>query len=117
MPFNLSTPAVIAAIAYAIICFIVLLPIQPKNKEEQVNTNFGVRLLMVILLLIPFALSVYSINCMMVGNCVIWSYIQAIMIALWVLLVIVMALLAYTAVGKSSSSPSEGKKIEEDPTF
>ncbi len=116
MPLNLSTPAVIAAIAYAIICFIVLLPIQPKNQDLQVNTNFGVRLLMVIILLIPFALSVYSINCMMVGNCVIWSYIQAIMIALWVLLVVVMTLLAYTAVSKSSPAEEE-KKIEEDPTL
>jgi hypothetical protein len=112
MGFQLSTPAIIAAIAYAIMCFVILLPIQPKNQDTKVNTNFGIRLLMVIILLIPFALSVYSINCMMVGDCVIWSYIQAIMIALWVLLFIVLTLLAYSA---TENKPQ--KKIEDEDPF
>ena len=111
MPFKLSTPAMIAAIAFAIMCFIILLPLQPKNQEAQKNTYFAFRLLIVIILLIPFSLSVYSINCMIVGDCVIWSYIQAIMIALWVLLFIVATLMAYTAVGTVAQ-----KKIEE-PSF
>ena len=34
----------------------------------------------------PIALSIYSINCMMVGQCVVWSYVQAIVLAIWVLL-------------------------------
>jgi hypothetical protein len=113
--FKLSTPAIIAAIAYAIMCFIILLPLQPKHQDLQVNTTFAFRLLIVIILLIPLALSVYSINCMMVGNCVIWSYIQAIMIALWVLLFIVATLMAYTAAGTIAQKIEE-KKIEQDPT-
>jgi hypothetical protein len=109
MAFELSRPALIAAVSFAIFAFILLLPINPKPKEGEaaVKVPFSLRLLIVILLLVPFALSVYSINCMMVGNCVIWSYIQAIMIALWVLFFIVSILLAMSVVSAASE-----KKIE-----
>ena len=102
MGFKLSKPALIAAISFAIFAFILLLPLNPKTPEGETPTKipFSMRLLIVILLLVPFALSVYSINCMIVGNCVIWSYIQAIMIALWVLFFIVSILLAMSVVQK-----------------
>ena len=52
--------------------------------------NFGQRLLLCLLLCIPFALSVYSVNCMMVGNCLWWSWIVTVATVLWALLVLVM---------------------------
>lgn len=105
MSFQLTKPALIAAISFAIFAFILLLPITPKTADGEPpaeKVTFGTRLFIVILLLIPFALSVYSINCMMVGDCVIWSYIQAIMIALWVLFVIVSVLMAMSVVEKKN---------------
>jgi len=69
--FKLSRPALIALVAYFIMALIILL----------------------LLLLIPIALSVYSVNCMIVGNCWIWSYCNAILIAAYVILFSVVTLI------------------------
>jgi hypothetical protein len=98
--FFLTKPAIIASIAYLILGFMILLPfnaswtvVQSESSTTTAETaivqeyqSFGYRLLLLLLMLIPIALSIYSINCMMVGNCVVWSYVQAIIIAVWVLL-------------------------------
>jgi hypothetical protein len=96
-PF-LTKPAVIAAIAYVLLGLMVLLPFnttwtvvqsESPNGEPLVveqSQSFGYRLLLLLIMLIPIVLSIYSINCMMIGNCVVWSYVQAIIIAIWVLM-------------------------------
>lgn len=96
-PF-LTKPAVIAAIAYVILGLMVLLPFNTTwtvVQEESLNSkpliveqsqSFGYRLLLLLIMLIPIVLSIYSINCMMIGNCVVWSYVQAIVIVIWVLM-------------------------------
>lgn len=89
---TLTKPAVIASIAYIIMGFMVLLPFTPYiddstgGRQALPPPTFGYRLLILIIMLIPIALSVYSINCMMVGRCTVWSYVQAIAIAIWVIL-------------------------------
>jgi len=100
--FHLSIPAFISAVAYIIMCVIILLPVNiPEYDDDGQNIdpiapqyNFGYRILLLLILLIPFGLSIYSVNCMMTGGCVVWSYIQSILIVLWVLLFIVMIFLS-----------------------
>lgn len=100
--FHLSIPAFISAVAYVVMCIVILLPFNiPEYDENDLNTdpiapqyNFGYRIILLLILLIPFGLSIYSVNCMMTGGCVIWSYIQCILIVLWVLLFITMIFLA-----------------------
>jgi hypothetical protein len=87
---HLTKPAILAAISYAIMAFIILLPLDigPYDPEftETKKYNFGYRLLLLVIMLIPIGLSIYSINCFVVGKCRVWSWINSISIALWVIL-------------------------------
>lgn len=98
MDFNLTRPAVIASIAYVIMAFIILLPFGNQYVFDPASPppkqTLGFKLLIILIMLIPIALSIYSINCMMVGKCVVWSYVQAIVIAIWVILFLTATLLS-----------------------
>lgn len=94
---TLTKPAFIASVAYLVLGFIVLLPLNigeldPNYPKEQ-KYDFWYRVLIVIVMLIPIALSIYSINCMVVGKCMVWSYINVIFICLWVIFFATAALL------------------------
>lgn len=94
--FNLTRPALVALIGYAILVVIVLLPVDMYRYDDKqggyVRTKYSLpyRLLVVLLLLFPFLLSVYSVNCMVVGNCIAWSWIVSIITILWAALVAVL---------------------------
>jgi hypothetical protein len=90
----LSKPAVLASIAYLILAFAILIPLGVADRDATPKYNFGQRILLVLLLLIPIALSIYSINCMIVGGCHVWAWIQGIAIAFWVLLFVVASILS-----------------------
>lgn len=89
----LSKPALLASIAYLIMAFAIVLPLGITDKDAPQYT-FGKRILVVIILLIPIALSIYSINCMVVGGCTVWAWVQGIAIAFWVMLFIVASLIS-----------------------
>ncbi len=94
---QLSQPAIIASIAYLFLAFMILLPFPhtgPLENETKSKDSFAYRLLILVMIIIPIGLSIYSINCMMVGHCVVWSYVQAIAIALWVMLFLLVSLLS-----------------------
>ena len=97
MHLELSRPAIIASIAYLFLAFMILLPFPntgPVENDEKRKDSFKYRLLILVMILIPIGLSIYSINCMMVGHCVVWSYVQAIAIALWVMLFLLLTLIS-----------------------
>lgn len=95
---NLHTPAIIAFIGYIIMVLVVLLPFEypvydeTNDKVYIVKYDFAQRLITLLLLTIPIALSVYTINCMMAGQCLVWSYAVAIMTVFWVALFVIGAL-------------------------
>lgn len=89
----MSRPALLASISYIILAFIVLLPLGVTEKGGP-KYDIGKRILVVIVMLIPIALSIYSINCMVVGGCHVWAWIQGIAIAFWVLLFLVTVLIS-----------------------
>jgi hypothetical protein len=97
-PVSLTKPAMLAAISYLILAFMIILPFDigdcPQN-EKPCQYNFARRLMILVIMLIPFGLSIYSINCMMVGQCTVWSWVNGIVIALWVLLFIIASMLSY----------------------
>jgi ABC-type transport system involved in multi-copper enzyme maturation permease subunit len=103
---KLSNPAYASAVAYLVMIIVILLPfdISPVVDSEVASTlsikyNFGQRLYLVLLMVIPIALSIYTINCFVVGKCVIWSWIHAVIVVIWVLLFVMGAIL-YTTIGK-----------------
>lgn len=89
--FQLSKPAILASVAYLIMAFIILIPLDNGKCDPQKGDcyNFGKRILTLLLMLIPIGLSIYSINCMVVGKCIIWSWVNSIIIAVWVLLFLI----------------------------
>jgi len=93
MAFELSKPAMLASVAYLVMAFVILVPLDNRKNCDPASDpscyNFGRRVLTLILMLIPIGLSIYSINCMVAGKCIIWSWVNSIFIALWVLLFIV----------------------------
>ena len=91
----MTAPAVVTLVGYAILVFIVLLPVdmlvyndKTGNYEKQ-KYSFWYRLLIAMLLLFPFLLSIYSVNCMVVGNCTLWSWVVALLTLLWSAVIVV----------------------------
>ena len=97
-PFSfLSTPALITLIAYVVLSLIVILPFEIPVRDEKtggvtvVPYNFVERLLILLLLALPIALSIYSINCMVVGKCSLLAIIIAFITVIWVAITVVLA--------------------------
>jgi len=107
MKLNLTKPAWIATVAYLIMGLMILLPINNTYLDDEngkvYQAGLGYRFFVLLIMLIPIGLSIYSLNCMMVGHCTTWSYIQAIAICVWVVLFVVATLLS----GKSSKESSK----------
>lgn len=95
--FTFSTPALIALIAYVILALVIVLPFEFPVTDERtgevvvVKYDLTERIIVLILLIIPVGLSVYTINCMMVGNCLLWSYIVSLISVFWVVLFVISA--------------------------
>lgn len=93
MAMELSKPAILASVAYLVMAFVILVPLDNRKNCDPTKDsscyNFGRRVLTLIIMLIPIGLSIYSINCMVIGKCIIWSWVNSVFIALWVLLFIV----------------------------
>ena len=93
--FKLTRPAAVALLAYIILVVIVMLPFDMYNYDEQkkayVKFQYSIaqRIILVILLIFPFLLGVYSVNCMMVGGCTLWSWIIALATILWSILIVI----------------------------
>jgi hypothetical protein len=98
MGFRIEKPTFIAAVAYLVLGFMILLPLDigdlDKNFETTKKYNFWYRCLILLVMLIPIALSLYSINCMVAGKCTTWSYLNSIFICIWVILFVTAALMA-----------------------
>ena len=96
--FTVTPPALVALVGYAILVFIVLLPVDmytyddKSGKYVKQRYSFSYRLLVALLLLFPFLLSVYSVNCMMVGNCTVFSWVVALLTLLWAVIITVTTL-------------------------
>lgn len=92
---QLSTPGLVTLASYGLLLLLVLLPFDMNVTDPETGAvkrtkySFGRRLLVIVLLLFPFLLSVYSVNCFIVGNCVVWSWVVALLTLLWALIVTV----------------------------
>ena len=70
----------------------VLLPIKgSKDPKNQPEYNLADRLLVILAMLIPMVLSVYTINCLVVGSsglwCDKWSWLNAALVFIWSILI------------------------------
>ena len=94
---NITTPAYIMIVAYLIVGVVILIPFELKvyndatQEFEIIEYNILHRVLLILYLLLPVCLHVYSVNCMMVGNCTIWSYVYTFIHVAWILVFILIA--------------------------
>ena len=88
----MSKPALLASIAYLVLAFIIILPLGVSDKDAP-RYSLKQRIVIVLIMLVPIGLSIYSVNCMMVGGCHVWAWIQGIAIAFWVLLFVIATLM------------------------
>lgn len=87
--FQIYIPAVITLVAYVILAILILLPFEfpvttDSGETYTVEYNFVHRLLTVLIMTIPIALSVYNINCLVSGDCLLWSYVVSLSTVFWV---------------------------------
>jgi hypothetical protein len=101
--FPIPVAAYLVALAYVVVALVVLLPFDIGNlfdvellglRNDPKQYNLGVRLMLLLFILIPMALSVYSINCLIVGRCHLWAWIQAVLILFWVVMFVTLILMA-----------------------
>lgn len=96
---RITTPAAVALVAYLVLVAIIMMPFDMYTYDEarqqylKYPYSFGQRLILVLLLVFPFLLGVYSVNCMMVGGCNVWSWIVALATILWSTVVVIMTFL------------------------
>ena len=94
---QLSTPGLVTMASYGLLILLVMLPFDMNVRDPATGQtmkkkyNFGHRVLVALLLLFPFVLSIYSVNCMMVGKCTLWSWVVALLTLFWALIVTISA--------------------------
>lgn len=95
-----STQAKIAAVGYILLILAILVPV-PNNSLDQTNAhyNLGERIISILGLMIPMAISVYTINCMVQGiskggmPCTVLAWLNSLSVVVWCALVLILTLL------------------------
>jgi len=93
---SLSKQASLAVAGYILVAIAVLLPTQTTSDDKNAPYNAFDRILVIFAMLIPMALSVYTINCLVVGKsgmwCDKWSWLNAAIVFVWSVLIFAISL-------------------------
>jgi amino acid transporter len=89
MGFSLTTPAIIAFIAYAILALVIILPFEfpvtdERTGETQKRSKYNLTGTLCCTITSNCSYQPCYHNCMMHGNCVLWSYVAAFVSVFWV---------------------------------
>lgn len=95
---NLRPQATLAAIAYAVMVSIAA--VSPMTDPHGKPVSLMTRVIAVLLMLIPALVTVYAINCMVVGGCNKLAWVYGGVLAVWTALVVIaMVLIKWGNVG------------------
>lgn len=81
-----SLPTAMVLIGTALLSTVIMLPL-PGRREPQ--ETLSVRFMLTVVHAIPLLFAGYTINCMVAGRCLLWSYIVTAIVLLWILAVVV----------------------------
>ena len=84
---QLSDQAQLALLGYVVVAVALFLPrrdLPPHRRQPTLMDKVSV----LIAMLIPMALSIYTVNCLVAGRCYIWSWINAGIVVLWSFLIL-----------------------------
>jgi hypothetical protein len=99
---RITYPAAVTLFGYVLLALILLAPFdmygwdEMENKSVPYEYNLGQRLLLLLLLLFPLILGVYSVNCFVVGQCHVLSWVVAIFTLVWACAVVFVAFVTKT---------------------
>lgn len=88
----LTSQAMIALVSYLVVAVVIIMPFNIDDPAVTSKYNFGNRLMLILLMFVPVGFSIYSIQCMSDSStafCGVWAYVNAIVIAIWVLLFLI----------------------------
>jgi hypothetical protein len=97
--FRLTPPAIVTLIGYLLLVVVVLVPFDmfvwdaDRSTYVRYKYNLVQRLLLLLLLAFPLILTVYSVNCLVVGKCLAWSWIVALVTIIWAVAVVIAAVM------------------------
>lgn len=100
--WGLSGPATLASIAYLTLAAVILLPLDigdVDDQQKQQQYNLSRRLWILVLMLLPIGLSIYSINCMVVGRCRTWSWVQSLVLFIYTILFTTISVVSWAKPG------------------
>lgn len=70
--------------AYIVLLSSIFIPFDMhENVENKGEYGLERRLLVFALMLFPVIVSIYTINCLVVGKCELWAWYNAMLIAIW----------------------------------
>lgn len=94
-----SKQAKLAVLGYALLSIAFFLPVNMPEEEERAPYNLTERVVSFLVMLIPITISVYTINCMVVGTasggmpCNLLAWLNSLSVFLWSSLVLLFTLL------------------------
>ena len=100
-PSWMTPQVMVAMIAYALLLVLILLPLDLFIYKDETSNyvkqkwSLGQRLVLLLLMLLPFGLSVFTVSCISSGYtpaCGAWGWIIAVITMLWAIVVTVTAL-------------------------
>ena len=79
---KISKQMKLTLLGYVILLISIFIPYQDTNKK-LLSYNLEKRIQTFILMLIPISVSLYSINCMVIGKCELWAWYNSFIIFIW----------------------------------
>jgi hypothetical protein len=95
---SLAGPAFMTFVASVILGLVLLLPIDLTIYDHETNKvvvdkyNAQKRITMLLFLSIPLAIHIYSIQCMVAGKCMVWSWIVSALLTGYIIAFILLSL-------------------------
>ena len=96
---RLTLPAIVTLVGYVIMAIIILVPFDmyawddKRNEYVRYKYDLSQRIFILLLLMFPLLLGVYSVNCFVVGKCFVLSWVVALITIIWASAVILAALI------------------------
>ena len=111
-----STQAKLAMVGYALLAIAFFLPVKTP-EETVVKYNLKERVLSFLTVLIPIVISVYTINCMVVGvssggfPCTLLAWLNSLSVFIWSFLVLLFTLMLLNTTTPESAPTEQPEKF------
>lgn len=105
-----SFQAAVAAVGYILVAIALFIPVKPADEKKATEYEYRMadRFVVLLVMLIPMALSVYTIDCMVEGQCQPWAWVNSVMVFVWSVVIFVVSIVGALK-GAMGGSTEEAK--------